>query len=167
MKRRDHQNLPHIPYLNHHDTQDIKTRKGPAKLRIIFCPRAANTEHDIAHNTKTQTIQELTNIVSIKPLDILCIRAYFRSRSNGFKAGKLKHYLHKWKEFTSDKEILQTVSGFKLELLGDPPVKHNSCIPQFLKEDESAVDLEIKKLSAKGVIAKFEHETVEYISQIL
>ena len=67
---------------------------------------------------------------------------------------------------TSDKEILQTVLGLKLEFLGDPPVKHNSCIPQFSKEDESAVDLEIKKLLAKGVITKCENETGEYISPI-
>ena len=44
---------------------------------------------------------------------------------------------------TSDKKILQTVLGLKLEFLGDPPVKHNSYIPQFSKEDEAATDLEI------------------------
>ena len=111
-------------------------------------------------------MQELANIVSIKPLDILSIRAYFRSRSNEFKACKLKHYFHKWKELTSDKKILQTVLGPKLEILGDPPVKHNSYIPQFSKEDESAADLEIQKLFAKDVITKCEHETGEYISPI-
>ena len=67
---------------------------------------------------------------------------------------------------TSDKEILQTVSGLKLEFLGDLPVKHNSYISQFSKEDEPAVDLEIKKLLAKGVITKCEHQTGEYISPI-
>ena len=67
---------------------------------------------------------------------------------------------------TSDKEILQTVLSLKLEFLGDPPVKHNSYIPQFSEEDESAVDLQIKTLLAKGVITKCEHETGEYISPI-
>ena len=67
---------------------------------------------------------------------------------------------------TSDKEILQTVLGLKLEFFGDPPVKHNSYIPQFSKEDESAIDLESQKLLAKGVITKCEHETGEYISPI-
>ena len=56
--------------------------------------------------------------------------------------------------------------SLKLEFLGDPPVKHNSYIPQFSEEDESAVDLEIKTLLAKGVITKCEHETDEYISPI-
>ena len=53
MKQRNHHNLPHTPYLNHHDTQDIKTKKGAAKQRVIVCPRATNTEHNIAHNTRT------------------------------------------------------------------------------------------------------------------
>ena len=52
VKPRSHQNLPKIHYLNHRDTQDIKTRKGTAKQRIMFCPRATNTEDDITHNTK-------------------------------------------------------------------------------------------------------------------
>ena len=67
---------------------------------------------------------------------------------------------------TSNKEILQTVLALKLEFLGDPLIKHNSYIPQFSKEDESAVDLEIKRLSAKCVLTKCEHETGEYISPI-
>ena len=71
-----------------------------------------------------------------------------------------------WKKLTSDKEILQTVLGLKLEFLGDPPVKYNSYIPQFSKQDESATDLVIQKLLAKGVITKCEHETGEYTSPI-
>ena len=55
-----------------------------------------------------------------------------------------KQYFHKWKELTTDKEIRQTVLALKLEFLGNPPVKHNSYIPQFSKEDESAIDLEIQ-----------------------
>ena len=66
----------------------------------------------------------------------------------------------------NDKEVLQIVLGLKLELLNDTPVKHNSYIPQLSKEDESATDLEIQKLLAKGVITKFEHKTGEYISPI-
>ena len=50
--------------------------------------------------------------------------------------------------------------------MGDPPVKHNTYIPQFFKKDESAIDLEIQKNLAKGVITKREHETGEYISPI-
>ena len=73
---------------------------------------------------------------------------------------------------TSKKEILPIGLGFKLEFLVDPPVKHNSYtpqnsyIPQFPEEFESAIDLEIQKLLAKGVITKCEHETGEYISPI-
>ena len=71
-----------------------------------------------------------------------------------------------WKKLTSDKEILQSVLGLKLEFLGDPPVKYNSYIPQFSKQVESATDLVIQKLLAKGVITKCGHETGEYTSPI-
>ena len=99
-------------------------------------------------------------------MDILSVRAYFRLRSNEFKAGKLKHYFHKWKELTSDKEMLQTVLVWELEFLGGQPEKHNPYIPQFSKEDKSAINLEIQKLLAKGVITKCEYETSEYMSSI-
>ena len=115
---------------------------------------------------KQLTIHAFTNILSIKPLDILSIRAYFRYRSNEFKCGKLKHYFDKWKELTSDKEILQIVSGLELEIFGDTPVKHNSYISKSSKDDESTVNLEIQKLLAKCVITKCEHETGEYISPV-
>ena len=111
-------------------------------------------------------MQDLTNIVSIKPLDTLSIRTYFRSRKNEFKADKLTNYFEKWKELTSDKYVLQVVYGLKLEFLGDPPVKHNFYIPQFSKEDEPAIDLEIQKLLAKDVITERGHKTGEYISPI-
>ena len=51
--------------------------------------------------------------------------------------------------------------------MGDPPEKHNSYIPQFSQDDDSAINLEIQKLLATGVIIKCEHETGEYISPIL
>ena len=51
--------------------------------------------------------------------------------------------------------------GLKTEFLGDPPAQHNSLIPQFSREGEFAIDIEIQKL-----LAKYEHEIGEYISPI-
>ena len=50
--------------------------------------------------------------------------------------------------------------------MGDPPVKHNSSLPQFSKEDEFSINLETQKLLAKGVRTKCEHGTGDYISSI-
>ena len=94
---------------------------------------------------KQQTIQELTNIISIKPLDIQSIRTYFISRSNEFEAGNLKHYFHDWNKLTSDKEMPQTVLGLKLEFW---VAHHKNITPIFL------------------IITKSEHETGECISPI-
>ena len=99
VRQMNHQNLPHIPYLNHYDTQVIKTRKGPTKQRIIFFPRQ-QTQSTISPTIPKQQTTGLTNILSIKHLDIMSIRTYFRSRCNEFKAGKLKHY------FLSRKSLL-------------------------------------------------------------
>ena len=39
--------------------------------------------------------------------------------------------------------------------------KRYSRIPQFPKQDESAIDFEIQRIPAKGVITKGEHESGE------
>ena len=57
--------------------------------------------------------------------------------------------------------------GLKLEFLGDPPEKHNSFIPQFSKEEDSAINLEIQKLLAKVVITKYEQKQVNTSHQYL
>ena len=155
---RNHQNLPHIPSqlprYTGHQHQNVGSQGQQTQSSIS----PTIPEH--------QKIQELTNIVSIKPLDILSIRAYFRSRSNEFKAGKLKRYFQKWKDLASYKEILQTVLGLKLGFLGDQPVKYNSYFSQFSKGDESVINLEIQKVLTKDVITKCEQETGEHISFI-
>ena len=70
-------------------------------------------------------------------------------------------------ELPSHEEILHTVLGLKLEFLGDPPEKHNSYIPQFSEEENSAINLEIQKLLAKGVITKYEQKQVNTSHQHL
>ena len=57
--------------------------------------------------------------------------------------------------------------ALKLEFLGDPSIEHNSYIPKFSKEHESAINLEIQKLLAKNAITKCEHKTGEYTSPII
>ena len=54
--------------------------------------------------------------------------------NNEFKAGKLKRYFYKWKELTSNKEILQTVLGLKLEFSGDPPINITPIFLNFQKK---------------------------------
>ena len=132
-------------------------RRQPRKYFLVPVQQTQSSKSTTI--PKQQTIQELKNTVLIKPLEIPSLRAYFKSRSNKFKADKLKHHFHKWKELTSDKKILQAVLGLKL--FGDPPVKRNSYIPQFSKVNESAIDLEIQKHLPKVVITKCKHETDE------
>jgi len=67
------------------------------------------------------------------------------------KAGSLKSYLQKWQEFTSDPEILDTVSGMTIEFDDahkalQPRVNHCS------KWEKECIESELHALMKKGVV---------------
>jgi len=73
----------------------------------------------------------------------------FQMMSN--KAGSLKNYLQKWQEFTSDPEILDTVSGMTIEFDDahkalQPRVNHCS------KWEKECIESELHALMKKGVV---------------
>ena len=41
-----------------------------------------------------------------------------------FEEGRLRHYVHNWREITSDKHILQTVTGYKIIEFSEPPYQY-------------------------------------------
>ena len=82
-----------------------------------------------------------------------------------FKAGCLRNHLKEWEKLTSDPEVLQTISGMPIILLGDLP---ESQLFQYSlgKEEAHFVEQEIANLCKKGVIVKSSHEFGEVISPI-
>ena len=82
------------------------------------------------------------------------------------QAGRLKYYIQSWKTITEDPEILETVTGLKLDIPGGPPSCSTNYNIGFSKDEENAIDDENKKLLAKQVIVKCLHEEGEYISPI-
>ena len=82
------------------------------------------------------------------------------------QAGRLKYYIQSWKTITEDHEILETVTGVKLDFPEGPPSCSTNYNIGFSKVEENAIDDEIKKLLAKQAIAKYLHEEGEYISPI-
>ena len=86
---------------------------------------------------------------------------------HAFIGGQLKLFYDQWKTFTSDIQVLQYVTGHKLEFIEDPPLQMNPPYQFNLAPSESeAVDLEISRLLEKNVIILSEHEYGEYISSI-
>ena len=42
-------------------------------------------------------------------------------QAKNFKVGAIRHHLQAWSTLTSDQEVLNTVSGLPIELIGDIP----------------------------------------------
>ena len=81
-------------------------------------------------------------------------------------AGRIQHFLGKWKQLTHDPSILNPVRGYKIDFLLTPV---QFTIPRTINfpAQESANDnVQISKFLEKGIIVKSSHEEGEFISNI-
>jgi hypothetical protein len=72
-----------------------------------------------------------------------------------------------WKELTSDPEILETVSGQRIEFNQNPVQLNLPVQPNYSCQQGQFIDSEIQNLLKKGVIVESTHEPNEYISSIV
>jgi len=79
-----------------------------------------------------------------------------------FEGGSLYHHRKQWEELTSDKEVLQSISGLRIEVQ-ELPTQQRGSFPHNHKT-EKFVGEEIKKLLKKKVIERTSHEEGEFIS---
>ena len=92
--------------------------------------------------------------------------AYFHGRTQTFIAGSLVAYSRIWQDLTSDPEILETVTGLKIQF-DTWPMQLKPLIQTTLSDTQKeSVDLEIVQLLKKGVIQTCTHEVGEFISPI-
>ena len=86
---------------------------------------------------------------------------------NDFKAGALLNHLTYWKKFTSDFEVLETVSGCPIyfEQQPDLSASYNSH-KRFSSQEHKFIENELKTLLKKGAIKESSHELGEIISPI-
>ncbi|CAB3984921.1 Hypothetical predicted protein [Paramuricea clavata] len=83
--------------------------------------------------------------------------------------GRLKQFIHFWEKLTSDKFILETIAGYKIEFKPEAICDHNwSRNPEtkFNDKEQCIIDNEIDKLMCKGVIEVTQHSLGEFISPI-
>ena len=83
-----------------------------------------------------------------------------------FKAGQLSTSYFAWNELTSDPEILETVSGQRIEFNQNPVQLNLPVQPNYSCQQGQFIDSEIQSLLKKGVIVESTHEPNEYISPI-
>ena len=59
---------------------------------------------------------QVNNLLLFEPI----MKQYFANKVQSFKGGQLAHFLDKWKELTSDSEVLNCVKGQFIEFSTQP-----------------------------------------------
>ena len=80
--------------------------------------------------------------------------------------GRLKHYLHNWKKYTTDQTILETVSSCYIEFDNAPVQAYAARELKFNETEKIAMNNEIQALLRGGVIEKSVHEPGEYVGHV-
>lgn len=114
----------------------------------------------------TCDIMQKLNTIQVSELEgILPSRLeYFRCKAQMFTAVSIAAYSQIWQDLTSDPEVLETVTGQKIEF--DTWLKQLKPLmqPKLSDIQSVSIDLEIAQLLQKGVIQPCYHEAREFIS---
>ncbi len=86
-------------------------------------------------------------------------------RLNGFIGGCIRSKIDEWRKLTSDHEILDTVNGMSINLIGALPNLARIQYP-FRVEEHEFVCKEIQRLLDLQIIRQSQHEEGEFISPI-
>ena len=90
---------------------------------------------------------------------------YWEQQIATCKAGRIKHHYQEWCQLTSDQEVLETILGLPVDVMGD--LTANACYQYpFGNKEHAFVEAEIKRLLHKGVVVNSKHEEGELISPI-
>ena len=83
-----------------------------------------------------------------------------------FKAGNLARFLNKWKTISSDREIIDMITGTTIEFEHIPVQTRPPAIQQFSDTEVQIIETEISKLLSKGVIVQAVREIGDFLSPI-
>lgn len=81
-------------------------------------------------------------------------------------AGRIQHFLGKWKQLTHDPSILNAVRGYKIDLLLSPVQFTIPITMNFSAQESANVSARISKFLEKGIVVKSSLEEGEFISSI-
>ena len=85
-----------------------------------------------------------------------------------FEGGRLRHFFHEWRELTSDPEILEIISGLRIDLECDRNDLYlkSKLQASLNKKEVEIIDSEIEKLLGKGVISPCQFAPNEVLSPV-
>ena len=81
-------------------------------------------------------------------------------------AGRIQHFLGKWKQLTHDPSILNAVRGYKIDFLLSPVQFTIPITMNFSAQESANVSARISKFLEKGIVVKSSLEEGEFISSI-
>ena len=70
-------------------------------------------------------------MVSFHKQYVATILKDLHKKVNCFEAGRISQCIYKWRQITSDPEILDVVSGYDIELIEGPPPQHSQSNYEF------------------------------------
>ena len=106
-------------------------------------PTAGPGEETAMISADTLGNLEVNNLLLFEPN----MKHYFANKVQGFKSGQLAHFLEKWKEITSDSEVLNCVKGQYIEFSIQPTKNLGPKRKTFNISDSLVIEAEVQKLS--------------------
>ena len=94
------------------------------------------------------------------------LKAHFNQQISHFKGGRLAHFYDEWAKITSDQEILDIVSGQRIEFDTRPLQYCPRSQSNYTEAEQAVIRSEIVKLLQKSVIVHTQHEPGEFVSPI-
>ena len=83
-----------------------------------------------------------------------------------FKGGRLTEYVTEGRHLTSDKEILNVVSGYEIDLADCPQQGKKPHPINFTEKEQNVISQKIAELFEKGVIENANPEPDEFVSKV-
>jgi hypothetical protein len=126
-----------------------------------------HTGPQVAESANINIFEQLTTLqVSQYHSFLPTLLSYFNAKLATYQAGSLSTCISVWEKLTSDPEILETVSGQKIEFDTIPLQQRLPTQMKLSHLEESHIDLAIIKLLGKGVLKLSNPEPGEYFSPI-
>ncbi len=125
---------------------DESTISSP-KQQVLQKPEQSSSNKEEIHENMNCF---LTEVRGFPQFIASTLAPYLESKVNNFQGGQVSQCLYFWKQLTSDRTILQTVSGEFIDFMGDPP-KHHIFLTAFLKVTQNCLTKSIKKC-VKGML---------------
>jgi len=94
--------------------------------------------------TSTATLANL-HVTNLE-LSVPNLQPYLSDKVQSFKGGQLVHCISKWKEITSDSEVLNCVQGKFIEFSTQPTKHRDPMEKTFSPSDSLVIEVEIQKL---------------------